>query len=115
VKRISTLAFVLVGIAAAVALVILIAPNANANPDGLEKVAAEKGIDREVRDHDLAGGPFADYGVSGVDNRYVGTWISGLLGVAVTFAIGAGIVYVVRRSRRPQTPPPPPAGPPVTA
>jgi cobalt/nickel transport system permease protein len=115
VKRISTLAFILVGIAVAVALVIFIAPNANPNPDGLEKVAAEKGFDSEVRDHDLAGGPFADYGVSGVGNRYAGTWISGLLGVAVTFAIGAGIVYVVRRSRRAQSPPPPPTGPPVTA
>ena len=100
-KRMSTLAFILIGIAAAVALVILVAPNANANPDGLEKVAAEQGIDNNVQDHDLAGGPFADYGVSGVDNRYAGTWISGLLGVTVTFAIGAGIVYVVRRSRRP--------------
>jgi cobalt/nickel transport system permease protein len=101
VKRISTLAFILVGIAVAVALVVFLAPNANANPDGLEKVAAEQAIDRNVQDHDLAGGPFADYGVSGVGNRYVSTWISGLLGVAVTFVVGAGIVYFVRRSRRP--------------
>jgi cobalt/nickel transport system permease protein len=113
VKRISTLTFILVGVAAAVALVIVIAPNANPNPDGLEKVAAVNGIDSEVRDHGLADGPFADYGVSGVENRYVGTWISGLLGVAVTFAVGTGIVYAVRRSRRPQ--PPPPTGPPVAA
>ena len=110
-KRISTLAFILIGIAAAVALVILIAPNANPNPDGLEKVAAEKGIDSEVRDHALADGPFADYGVSGVDNRYVGTWIAGLIGVAVTFAVGAAIVYVVRRTRRPETSPDPAPGP----
>jgi cobalt/nickel transport system permease protein len=113
VKRISTLAFILIGIAAAVALVIFIAPNANPNPDGLEKVAAEKGIDSEARDHDLADGPFADYAVSGVDNRYVGTWVSGLLGVTMTFAVGAGIVYAVRRVRRPQ--PSPPTGPPVAA
>jgi cobalt/nickel transport system permease protein len=113
VKRISTFAFILIGIAAAVALVILIAPNANANPDGLEKVAAAEGIDREARDHDLAGGPFADYEVSGVENRFVGTWIAGLLGVVVTFVAGAGIVYAVRRSRRPD--PPPSTGPPVAA
>jgi cobalt/nickel transport system permease protein len=113
VKRISTLAFILIGIAAAVVLVIFLAPNANPNPDGLEKVAAEKGIDTEVRDHALADTTFADYGVSGVDNRYVSTWMSGLLGLAVTFAIAAGIVYAVRRVRRPQ--PPPPTGPPVTA
>jgi cobalt/nickel transport system permease protein len=109
VKRISTLAFILIGIAAAVTLVVLIAPNANPNPDGLEKVAAAEGIDTEVRDHALADAPLAEYGVSGVDNRYSGTWVAGLTGVAVTFVVGAGIVYVVRRARRsapPSTKPP---------
>ena len=99
-KRLSTLAFILTGIAAAVALVILLAPNANPNPDGLEKVAAEQGIDSEVRNHALASGPLADYGVSGVDNRYMGTWVAGLTGVAVTFVVGAGLVFLVRRARR---------------
>jgi cobalt/nickel transport system permease protein len=112
VKRISTLAFLVIGIAAAVALVILLAPNANPNPDGLEKVAADQGLDTEVRNHALADAPLADYGVSGVDNRYVGTWVAGLIGVAVTFVVGAGIVYVVRRARRPA---PPPTNPPVAA
>jgi cobalt/nickel transport system permease protein len=106
-KRVSTLAFVIIGIAAAVALVIFLAPNANPNPDGLEKVAADQGIDSEVRGHALADTPLADYGVSGVDNRYVGTWVAGLTGVAVTFAIGAGVVFVVRRARRVPSPPVP--------
>jgi hypothetical protein len=105
VKRISTLAFILVGIAVAVALVIFLAPNANSNPDGLEKVAAEQGIDSEARDHALADGPLADYGVSGVDNRYLGTWVAGLTGVAVTFVVGAGLVFIVRRARRTPTSP----------
>jgi PDGLE domain len=106
-KRISTLAFLVVGIAAAVTMVILIAPNANPNPDGLEKVAADKGIDSEARDHALADGPLADYGVGGVDNRYLGTWVAGLIGVAVTFAVAAAVMYVVRRARRPAPPPDP--------
>lgn len=105
-KRMSLLVFVLVGIAASVALVLLLAPNANPNPDGLEKVAAEQGIDSEVRDHAFAGGPLAEYGVDGVDNRYVGTWAAGVIGVVATFAIGAGVVYLVRRARRSPEPPP---------
>jgi cobalt/nickel transport system permease protein len=106
VKRISTLAFILVGITTAVALVLYVAPNANPNPDGLEKVAAEHGIDADGRDHALADTAFADYGVSGVDNRYVGTWAAGLLGVAVTFALGAGLVLLVCRARRSSEPAP---------
>jgi hypothetical protein len=106
VKRVSTLAFVLIGIAAAVALVIFLAPNANPNPDGLEKVAAAQGIDGGGgRDHALADGPLADYGMSGVDNRYLGTWVAGLTGVAVTFGVGAGLVFIVRRVRRAPVPP----------
>jgi cobalt/nickel transport system permease protein len=105
VKRISTLAFILIGIAAAVTLVIFLAPNANPNPDGLEKVAAEQGIDSGARAHALADGPLAHYGASGVDNRYVGTWVAGLAGVAVTFVVGAGIVFVLRRARRAPAPP----------
>jgi hypothetical protein len=96
-KRMSVLAFVLVGIAASVALVLLLAPNANPNPDGLEKVATEQGIDSEARRHALAGGPLADYGVDGVENRYVRTWAAGVIGVIATFAICAGVVYLVRR------------------
>jgi PDGLE domain len=100
VKRVSILAFILIGIAAAAALVILVAPNASSKPDGLEKVAADTGIDSEVSGHALANGPLAEYGVDGVDNRYVGTWVAGLTGVGVTFAIGAGLVFAVRQARR---------------
>ena len=96
-RRISYVAFLVIGLIATVVLVILLAPNANPNPDGLEKVAADKGIDSEVMDHALADGPFADYGVSGVDNTWVSTWIAGLLGIAATFVVCAGVVYLVRR------------------
>lgn len=105
--RTSTLGFILIGIAAAVALVLLVAPNANPNPDGLEKVAAEHAIDADGRDHALAGAPFSDYGASGVDDRYVGTWAAGLLGVAVTFIIGTGLLLLARRARRSPEPAPP--------
>jgi cobalt/nickel transport system permease protein len=104
-KRISTLTFILIGIAAVVTLVMFLAPNTNPNPDGLDKVAAAQGIDSEARSHALADGPLADYGVSGVDNRFVGTWVAGLTGVAVTFVAGAGSVFVVRRARRTPAPP----------
>lgn len=98
-KRMSTWAFVLIGVGVAVLLVLVLAPNANPNPDGLEKVAGDKGIDAGVTDHAFAEGPFADYGVSGVDNTWLATWIAGLLGVAATFAIGTGIVLLLRRAR----------------
>ena len=47
-RRLSTPAFVGVGIVTAVLLVVFVAPFANPNPDGLERVAADNGVDAAV-------------------------------------------------------------------
>ena len=54
---------------------------------------------RDVETHALAGGPLADYGVEGVDNARVSTGLAGLIGVAVTFAVGFGVFAVIKRVR----------------
>ena len=87
------------GLVVAVALATFVSPFASAAPDGLEKVAADKALDTEVEDHALADGPLADYGVEGVDNQRVGTGLAGLIGVAVTFAVGFGLFAAIRRVR----------------
>jgi cobalt/nickel transport system permease protein len=104
-RRISTLTFVIIGLVVAVALVVFVAPSANANPDGLEKVSADTGIDAAATEHALADGPFADYGVRGVDNASTATGLAGVVGIVATFAVGAGVVWIVRRRRSPPTPP----------
>ena len=100
-RRLSLLAFVGLGLVVAAALVIVVAPRASSSPDGLERVAAEKGIDSEVREHTLGASPFADYGVEGVDDAGLGTVVAGLLGVASTFVICIAAVWVIRRRRNP--------------
>jgi len=102
-------AFVAVGLLAAVALVVFVAPRASADPDGLEKVAADQGIDAGVRPHSLGASPFADYGTEGVGHDALGTALAGLVGVAATFVVGSGLVLLVRRRRGP--PPPAPVAP----
>ena len=96
-RRLSLFAFVAIGLAVAAALVILVAPRASSSPDGLEKVAAEKGIDTDARAHAIEDGPFADYGTSGVDHEAVGTIVAGLVGVAATFVVCGALVLLVRR------------------
>jgi hypothetical protein len=90
VKRVSVLAFVMLGLATAAALVLLVSPHASSEPDGLERAAARTGIDEGADGHALAGSPFAGYGV-----------FAGLLGAGVAFAVAGGSVVVVRRLRRP--------------
>jgi cobalt/nickel transport system permease protein len=90
---------VIAGLVVAVALATFASPFASSSPDGLEKVAADKALDSEVAEHALAGGPLADYAVEGVDHDRVGTGLAGLIGVAVTFAVGFGLFAVIKRVR----------------
>ena len=92
--------FVAAGLAVAVALAFLVAPEASSEPDGLEKVAIDEGFVDGARDHDLADSPTADYGVEGVDDARLSTGLAGVLGIGVTFAVTGGLFWLVRRTRR---------------
>jgi hypothetical protein len=93
--------FVGVGLAIAVALAFLVAPEASSEPDGLEKVAIDEGFVDGAQDHDLADSPTADYGVSGVDDARISTGLAGVIGIGVTFLVAGGLLLLVRRVRRP--------------
>jgi cobalt/nickel transport system permease protein len=87
------------GLAVALILAFFVSPFASSSPDGLEKVAADKRIDTDVKDHALGDGPLADYSVKGVDNSRLSTGLAGVLGVVLTFALGLGLFMVVRMVR----------------
>ena len=82
-------------------LAFFVSPFASSAPDGLEKVAADKGLDTGEQAHALADGPLADYAVKGVDNEKLSTGLAGVIGVAVTFAVGLGLFVVLKKVRRP--------------
>lgn len=105
-RRTGVWAFVATGLVVAVALAFLVGPRASSEPDGLEKVAIEQGFDGRARRSATADGPTAGYSVDGVDDQRLGTGLAGLLGVGVTFVVGAGLVLAARRmaQRRAATP-----------
>ncbi|MFI1470677.1 energy-coupling factor ABC transporter permease [Streptomyces wuyuanensis] len=72
---------------------------ASADPDGLERVAADKGIDKKVEDHAAADSPLADYGVGSIENARVSGGLAGAIGVGATLVVGTGVFVVVRRRR----------------
>ncbi|MGW7464594.1 energy-coupling factor ABC transporter permease [Streptomyces xantholiticus] len=72
---------------------------ASASPDGLEKVASDKGFDKSVEEHAAAGSPLADYGVEDIDDTRLSGGLAGVIGVGATVAVGSGVFYVVRRRR----------------
>jgi cobalt/nickel transport protein len=54
--------------------------------------------------HQMENGPLADYGIKGIGNEYLSTGLSGVLGVLVTFGIGAGVFWLVKRRTRSREP-----------
>lgn len=95
-RRSTIAAFVAAGLGVALLLALLISPFASSSPDGLERVAADEGLDTEVEPHALEDSPLADYGVEGVADERLGTGLSGVIGVVLTFVIAAALFALVR-------------------
>lgn len=93
----TTRRFLLAGLLVALVLAGLVSHYASSQPDGLEKVAADKGFDAGERDHALKGSPLGDYGVKGVDDARLSGGLAGVAGVGVTLLAGGGLFWAVRR------------------
>ncbi|MCL7380765.1 energy-coupling factor ABC transporter permease [Streptomyces sp. 35G-GA-8] len=87
------------GLVTALVLAGFVSFYASASPDGLEKVAADQGIDRKTEPHHTADSPLADYGVKDVDDARISGGLAGVIGVAATVAVGTGVFWAVRRRR----------------
>ncbi|MFI0355098.1 PDGLE domain-containing protein [Actinomadura sp. 9N407] len=75
----------------------LVSYYASSNPDGLEKVAGDKGINAQEKDHALKDSPLGDYGLKGVDNARLSGGLSGVIGVVAVLGVGGGLFWVLRR------------------
>lgn len=98
--RTNTKLFLVAGLLLALALALFVSPFADSDPDGLTKVAEEEGFSQAEREHDLADSPVAGYEVDGVDDDRMSTGVAGVIGVLVTFGLGAGAFAVLRTLRR---------------
>ena len=93
-------AFVVSGLLVAALVAVVVSQFAAPHPDGLERVALDTGFADSAREHALASGMFADYATAGITNETLSLAIAGIVGVAVTLAVGAGLLLAVRDRRR---------------
>ncbi|WP_405985901.1 energy-coupling factor ABC transporter permease [Streptomyces sp. NBC_00872] len=87
------------GLVTALVLAGFVSFYASADPDGLEKVAADHGIDRKTEEHASADSPLADYGVEDISDARLSGGLAGVIGVGATVAVGSGVFWAVRRRR----------------
>ncbi|MEU4652713.1 energy-coupling factor ABC transporter permease [Streptomyces sp. NPDC023723] len=89
----------LTGLAVSVVLAGFVSFYASASPDGLEKVAADKGIDAKAEEHAAADSPLADYGVKDITDARLSGGLAGVIGVGVTVVAGSAVFWTIRRRR----------------
>ncbi len=73
---------------------------ASGSPDGLERVAADKGFNAGEKASSVGHWPLADYGVKGVENERLSLGVAGVAGVGLTVLAGGAVFYTVRRRNR---------------
>ena len=94
----TTKGFLLAGIVVALLLAGVVSRFASSSPDGLEKVAADKGINANEKDHALGDSPFADYGTKGLGDGFASGAVAGVAGVRPEDAGAAsGVVNVAHQ------------------
>lgn len=84
-----------VGLGVAALVVIVLAPLASADPDGLEAVAEDQGFLGAAQDALYSIIP--DYTVPGIDDPVVSTILAGLIGVAIVFLAMVALGRLLRR------------------
>lgn len=79
--------FFLAGVTLSLVIAGLLSYYASSHPDGLEKVAEDKGFLDTATGAVNSGSPLADYGISGVDNERLSVGLSGVVGVIITLIV----------------------------
>jgi len=88
-----------VGLALSVALALFGSPFASRSPDGLEKVAEQKGFMQAAAQDKVVWtrAPLPEYKVKGVESEKGSTSLAGLIGTAGVFVLGLVVIKVVAR------------------
>jgi cobalt/nickel transport protein len=112
-RKKSILIFTMAGLAIAVALALIVSPWASSSPDGLEKVAKDKGFIEQAEETEPAweSSPIPDYAVPGLTEEAVNeetgeveeeptklaTALAGLIGTVAIFLIAWGLALVLKK------------------
>lgn len=91
------LGLLLAGIALAL-VVVLFSPLASGHPDGLERVAEDKGFLEQAKDAPYELLP--DYSIPGIEDERLSTIVAGVVGVLLVAGLTYGIGLILGRRKR---------------
>lgn len=88
---------ILIGLTAAIFLALVISPFASSSPDGLEKVAEDKGFLEKGEIEPVVNSPIPDYAWPGVESEKLATSAAGIAGTLIVFGIGYGVAVIIKK------------------
>jgi len=92
--------FIWIGLGIALLMALFLSPFASSSPDGLEKVAEDKGFAERGKVWDLwKHAPLRDYAIPWIKDAKISTALSGLIGTAAIFLIALGIGKLLKKPR----------------
>lgn len=95
--RLSTRAFVVIAVAVCLLLAGVASYYASSQPDGLNKVAADKGLAQHEESSAAEDSPLAGYETDDVGDERLSGGLAGVVGVGVVLLVAGGVAYAVRR------------------
>jgi hypothetical protein len=101
-NRVSNRVVLLVLLLVALVLAGFVSYYASNSPDGLNRVAQDKGFASAQTTHRTSDSPFAGYATKGVGNDRFSGGLAGVVGSLVVLTLAGGLVLVVRRRTGPR-------------
>lgn len=88
---------IFIGLFIALTIALVLSPFASSFPDGLEKVAEQKGFIEKGEGPAVVQSPIPDYTWPGVKHEGVATSLSGLLGTLIVFSFAYGTAVLLKK------------------
>lgn len=95
---------IVIGLLLAVAIAVFLSPFASPSPDGLERVAEDKGFLHLAEGVELIKAWMPDYVFPGIANEALATSLAGLVGTLLVFGVLSGVgLILTRRGKAPDS------------
>lgn len=94
--------WILILLGVAVLAAIFLSPFASTKPDGLERVAEDKGFLEKGEGPQAVKSPIPDYTLPGIRNEKLSTSIAGLVGVVIVALLGFGLGAILKKKEKMQ-------------
>ncbi|MDD5355288.1 MAG: PDGLE domain-containing protein [Candidatus Omnitrophica bacterium] len=89
---------IVLGLLAALFLAFVLSPFASPWPDGLERVAEDKGFLEKGEVEPALASPMPDYAWPGIKSERMATSMAGVVGTLIVFGAGYGIAALLKKN-----------------